>query len=97
MKDSRFFEKALGLEKPLRVKEVKMDLMAKTVDVEINLENDVHGLHRRVGEAGFHEGKNSIPVGFEGLGELAERLQAGTVSPGAPPLSPSSSLMESMS
>ena len=34
MKDSKFWEKALGLEKPWRVKEVKIDLMAKTVDVE---------------------------------------------------------------
>src|ERR1017187_7166508 len=35
MKDLEFFEKALGLEKPWRVKAVKMDVEAKTVDVEI--------------------------------------------------------------
>jgi transposase len=35
MRDTEFFARALGLEKPWRVKEVKMDVGAKKVEVEI--------------------------------------------------------------
>ncbi len=34
MRDTEFFQRALGLQEPWRVKEVKMDVGAKKVEVE---------------------------------------------------------------
>lgn len=51
-----------------------------------DLEDSVDGLHRCVGEAGSHEGKDSLPVGLESLGEFLEWLKSTAVGLAAPPL-----------
>lgn len=49
-----------------------------------DLEYSVYGLHGGVGEAGFHESKDTLPVGLDGARELTKWFESRTISPGTP-------------
>lgn len=53
-----------------------------------DLEDAVNGFHSGIGEAGFHECQDTLPVRCEGARELAEWLQAAAVRPCAPSAQP---------
>lgn len=57
-----------------------------TGDTLGDLEQAVEGLNGGVGQAGLHEGNDSVKVGFDGGSELAEGFEPGAGGPAAPPV-----------